>query len=979
MVLYFYNYPHKNTTRYPISLDEGEICATFVREDLLYAIHSSGLIDIINIRKNQLVGTINNFMTTADNIHSLNLFVDSTSSQTVPVRIQFNHSLNLFVDSTGECWVYMNPQTYSGLFRYSPTNKRWTHYTTTSTPLLSSNLVRGIIENTDGNIWIATDHGGINVLDKRQNTIRYLKNDPYDPQSLSQNSIISIYRDTSDIIWCGTYKNGINYYHESIFKFNTLKYPLHNTYDTSINDYNCVIEDAEGNLWIGTNGSGLIHYNRKNNQFRQYKHDDKDPNSLSSDIIICLQRDANGHLWIGTYLGGLNRFDGKQFKQYKPADQTLSNSIYSMYVDEDNHLWVGTLDNGLYCMDLKNNEWQTIETDNLTSFVMQETVYAISRGIHANELFIGTSAGISTINRWTRHISPFNPSGRTVSLSGNKSINTILTDSRNLVWIGTNSGIVIHDSVHNKEYNLTIRNGLPSNSIMSIIEDLSHTIWIGSKNGLLKIVPTYHDDTDRYSFDVSTHYENEGVQDRVFNRNCVSYTSKGEILMGGINGLTVFNPLRLLYNDIPSTPIITTLLIHNRHKDQSGEFESERLDVSYEEHVDLTYNERSITIGMAAFTYILPETTTFQFYLQGFDKDWETIQSRNGRYITYTNLPAGKYTFFVKAYDANATHNQSVASLGITIHPPFWYTNWAIVIYILILMLVAYVIIHSLTSIQQRKLAHKYVELQTMHTHEMDETRLQFFTNISHELRTPLTLIMAPLDQLIKEENNPIHKNLLNVIHNNAERLLMLVNQLLDFRKINTGNALLLLSSGDIVSFVRNIVYSFKNVAEKRHLKLLFSCHFSSLLIGFDTDKVFKIISNLINNAIKFTPDNGQIAITISLERRENDSYWIVIDVTDTGIGIESNQAELIFQRFYQVQTPPDQLTPVGTGIGLHISRELAQLHGGTLTLTKSEPGVGSTFTFAFPTQLYKINEVVTTDKEEATSVQAETSIGPFN
>jgi signal transduction histidine kinase/ligand-binding sensor domain-containing protein/DNA-binding response OmpR family regulator len=934
--LYAYDYALKQRTAYVTDQGAGGISDVVLKDDLLYVVHRSGLMEIID-----------------------------TGSRTNIVRSDYLekyhdvHRFHLFADSGGEVWVYMNPENCDGLFRFNPYSGRWTHYTQ-GFSRLSSSLIRAVEENADGTIWIATDHGGINLLDKKTERFTYLRNHPFDSRSVSQNSVICLYRDDNDILWCGTHKNGISYCHESIFKFNSLEYPVSDETKAGINDFNCIYHEASGNLWIGTNGHGLLYYDRSDGSFRQYLNDPSDPRSLSSNIIVCLAGDREGRLWIGTYMGGLNYFDGRQFVRYTADDAggLSNNSVYALHLDSSGDgdcLWIGTLGGGLCRLNLTDRSWGRFTASDDRHPLLSDNIYSISRG-WGDDLLVGTAVGVNTVNTKNGNVGAFGGTADGSTVFRDKAINVAFIDSRDLLWIGSNNGLAVYDRANDRLYRIDKTSGLPDNAIMSVIEDNRQALWMGTKNGLLRITPQYNGADRTFTFPCTPYYEDEGVQGRIFNRNSVCHTSAGELILGGTTGLTIFRPAQIRYNTYPPRVVISSFLVNNNRMLPQVEAASMR-DISYEDRLDLRYEERSFTLTVSALNYFLPSKNRFSYKMEGFDKDWTTVGA-SGRKITYTNLPAGKFTFMARAENNDGTGSISPAMLRITVRPPFWATPWAILIYLVLVLLVVYLAARMIMNIQKRKFLKRQEQLAANQLHEMDEMKLRFFTNVSHEFRTPLTLIMAPLEKLMKNEMNPTNQMMLGLIHKNANQLLSLVSQLLDFRKIDVMGTKLLLSSGDIVLFIRSIIYSFKDMSEQKSIRFSFSSAFSSLIMSFDADKVFKIVSNLISNAFKFTAGGGEIIVALRLEKCDNGMMNLLVEVSDTGIGIAADQLELIFNRFYQVPLAYKSVDAVGTGIGLHICREYARVHNGGITV-KSEPGKGSVFCLSLPFSQENVHEVV--------------------
>jgi signal transduction histidine kinase/ligand-binding sensor domain-containing protein/DNA-binding response OmpR family regulator len=921
--LCLYDYETNRVDSFAIQRTDGGLGDVVLQNHRLYVIHASGLLEILDAASNTPIAA-------------------STHLETYPEVRRFS----LFVDSDGEVWVYMHPENADGLFRFRPAQDEWIHYTTASSPqALTSLLIRDVEEDPQGMIWIATDHGGLNLLDKKTGQITPLRNHPFDYRSESQNSVICLYRDDTGILWCGTYKNGVSYYHESIFKFGTIRYPVTDMTQAGINDFNCVHEDPSGNLWIGTNGHGLLYYERNSGRFRQYRHDPSDPHSLASNIVVCLAGDRQGRLWIGTYMGGLDCFANGRFVHYSGGDDgALSNaSVYSLY-PEDDRLWIGTLGKGLNLLHTATGQWSRFTASDSVHPLLSDNVYAIARG-RDSQLLVGTAVGVNLVCTRSREVRTFDGTKDGRVAFRDKGINTTFIDSRGLLWIGSNNGLSVYDRTNDRLSRLDRSSGLPDNAVMSIIEDDSHILWLGTKNGLLKIHPRYCVEESRYDFVCTPYYEDEGVQGRIFNRNSVCRTSSGELILGGTAGLTVFNPLQIRYNDNPPGVVVSGF--------DHGIL---RRDISYESSLSLDYDQRNFTLTVSVLNYFLPSKSRFSCKMEGFDRDW-IPGGPTGRHVTYANLPPGDYTFMVRAENNDGMPGPNLAALRISVAPPVWLTPWAFLVYAVVAACFVYFTFKVVTNIQRREFAKKQEQLAAGQLHEMDEMKLRFFTNVSHEFRTPLTLIMAPLEKLMKSEANPGRSAMLALIHENASQLLTLVNQLLDFRKIDVrGGVRLQLSSGDIVLFIRNMVYSFKDMSEQKNIRLSFSSTFPSLIMSFDTDKVFRIASNLISNAFKFTPEGGEITVYLRLEKHEDGQMSFLVEVADTGIGIAPGDLELIFNRFYQAPSPGGNNK--GTGIGLHICREYARVHNGSITV-KSEPGRGSVFCLSLPFNAENIHEVV--------------------
>lgn len=866
----------------------------------------------------------------------------------------------LYVDSDNDIWVYPDPAFHKGVYLLNRTTGQWTNYTAESGSLrLSSSIVRDVEEDLTGNIWIATDHGGISIINKKAGTVCYLKNSAFNPKSISQNSAICLYRDTDGIMWVGTYKNGVNYYHESIYKFTHLKYPAVDSDEQDYNDCSAIYEDKAGNIWVATNGGGLLCYNRQADQYRIFRHDRKDPASIGGDIIISMCADEEGNLWLGSFLNGFDKFDGKRFTHYTVesiGNKLSNNSVYSIYYDSEGNLWLGTLGGGLDCFTPRTGEWRNYNENDPERCLSSNYVSHITEGQH-KKLYVATS--------WRNIIDI--PTGRVAPMLGNNSgtqvlntavINTVFEDSRKLLWMGTNNGVGIYHAEKDSFFFINKSAGLPDNKIMSIREDFQGNVWVGTRNGLGMVELRWIN--NEYQFQVTCFDEEEGLQGRNFNINSVFRNDRNELMFGGTNGLSIFNPEQIKYNYHPPKVVFTDFLIDNKHMYADTEYEGRKIldqDISFLQEIELKYGERNFSVGFSALSYFLPAKNRFEYMMIGFDNRWIPLEGTSRR-VNYANLSPGKYTLLVRAINNDGVISREPAVLHITIRPPFYLTYWAILLYFVAAAGILYLIMAVLAWQQKKKFEEEQERAAIRQMHEMDEMKLRFFTNVSHEFRTPLTLILTPVERLMKKETDPEDKAILKLIHQNAKQLLSMVNQLLDFRKIDVQGHTLTLSVGDIVPFIRDIVYSFKELSEHKHIRFSFSSSFTALHMKFDKDKVYKIVINLLSNAFKFTPEGGEVTVHLSLRSSEHAEGELLIRVLDSGIGIRQEDCEKIFDRFYQSIDPEKDNHTYGTGIGLHMCKEFVKLHNGTISV-ESQLGKGSVFTVALPVVTTGVHEII--------------------
>jgi signal transduction histidine kinase/ligand-binding sensor domain-containing protein/DNA-binding response OmpR family regulator len=855
----------------------------------------------------------------------------------------------ILADSGGDLWIY-SADVVQGTYFFNTTKQTFTHLDRDGPVLrLNTNIVRSIVEDNKGLVWIGTDHGGINVVDKKKLTVRHVLHHDEDEKSLGQNSINALYKDNAGIIWIGTFKKGVSYYHENIIRFPLYKSYPSNPLSLSFGDVNRFIEDDLGNLWIGTNGGGLIYFDRKKGTFRQFKNNPRDPNSLSSDVIVSLFIDHDKKLWIGTFYGGLNCYDGRTFKRYihDPADPgSLSDrSAWEIFEDSRASLWVGTLSGGLNLLDRRSGTFTHYQKGDLNS--VQDNYISTITEDKAGNLWIGTATGIDVLMRKTgRFVHYATEKDNPLSLSNN-GIADIREDSQGRIWIGTRDGLNLFDAEKKVFNTLTVEDGLPHNTVLTILEDTDGNLWMSTPNGLSNLIITKDTEgTPVYTF--RNYDEADGLQGKQFNENAAYRTSRGELIFGGSTGFNLFKPEQLGMNTQPPVVVLSDFMIFQRSIKPGEKIDGNILlktAITATREITLPHDQNFFTIEFVALNYFHPEKNQYAYTLEGLNKGWLTADSKS-RKVTFTNLDPGDYTFKVKAANNDGVWNDSPTQLKITVLPPFWKTRTAFVVYVMLVITALFITRKLIQQREQMKYAIRQERQEAIRMHELDMMKIKFFTNVSHEFRTPLTLILTPIEKILRQTADPDQQHQFKLIQRNAKRLLNLVNQLLDFRKLEVQEIRFNPSEGDVIKFIKETVYSFSDLSEKKNITFEFTTSLASLETIFDQDKLEKILFNLLSNAFKFTPAYGAVSVDVGLEDTGKEK-WLTIQVKDTGIGIPSDKLERIFDRFFQNELPKS-IVNQGSGIGLSITKEFARIHNGTVSV-ESEVGEGSVFTVKLP------------------------------
>lgn len=867
------------------------------------------------------------------------------------IKTQYNieyQDYSLFVDSDDHLWVVMNGFP-SGLFWYNTKNNSINYLNKENPELkLNTNYVSNIAQDTEGIIWIGTDQGGVNLFDKKSKQIRYLLHSFENEKSISQNTITSIYRDSSGIMWLGTFKEGINFYHHNLIRFRHLKHEPGNPASLPTDDVHCFAEDKNGDVWIGTNGNGLIKYNRKLNTYKQYRHIPGNPNSLSNDIIVTLHFDKEGILWIGTYFGGLIRFDGKNFKTFKhnPNDKSsLSDDrVWDIFEDSRGNFWVATLGGGLNQFDKQKN-------------IFYHYAYGDNNSVHSNflvdiaedakgNLWIGSSEGVDVLdiskNKFIRIVSE---SGNPNSLS-NSNVVCIASDKKGKILVGTHDGLNLFDTDRNLIKIFKEQDGLPDNAVVSIVEDRPNSFWIGTTNKISNLV--FNESDFKKNFVIRNYDKSDGLQGKEFNERAAIKVKSGEILFGGALGINIFIPKDIKDNkEIPNV-VLSNLFIFNKPVKVNDTLNNRvvlRQSLINTNELKLKHKENVFTIEFAALNYLHPEKSKFRYTLEGFNSDW--LNAEAGQYrATYTNIDPGDYTFRVIASNDDGYWNEKGAILKIHISPPWYRSILAYVIYAILLLAILLTLRRMILQGARMKFAIEHERHEAQRMHEIDMMKIKFFTNVSHEFRTPLSLIITPVEKIIKNTQDTDQKKQFTLIHRNAKRLLNLVNQLLDLRRMEVQEFNLNQQPADIVAFVKETTNSFSDISENKNIQLSFLSSVKEQIMYFDQDKMEKILFNLLSNAFKFTLQGGQVSVELDYKELDKDQL-IEIRVRDTGIGIPEDKKEKIFEQFFQNELPGNIINQ-GSGIGLAITREFVKLHKGQI-FVESTPSVGSCFIVQLP------------------------------
>jgi signal transduction histidine kinase/ligand-binding sensor domain-containing protein/DNA-binding response OmpR family regulator len=864
-----------------------------------------------------------------------------------------NDVRNLYIDSKGIIWVGM----IGGIAGFDiKSEKYFTYYNKVqSYPWGYITKTWLIQEDNKGIVW-AIAHGAGPSLNSLLKFDRKLnKFIPY-PSLPGEKPLLaySMYIDKLGTMWLGTPYNGI-------IKIDWNRKPFHNyLFRSEKNDetnISGITEDNAGNIWLGSN-KGLIRFNPHNESFKFYKKNQLDYTGLSTNDIHTVVSDSAGNIWVS--IDGIDVFDsGKNiFRHFKndPADSNgLIPNITALFKSRDGTMWIGTYSGILEEYSYKTNSFKH-HYPNFSGTFDHTWLSGLTEDKHGIIWFTVSGAGLISYNKFDNSFKRLDDTLKPSSkpILSKIALYTIYSDDKDNLWIGSDAGVLKYNQVSHEFEAITEQNGIENQFVDAILEDNKGYIWFGTVSGLSKYDPR----SKRFwNFD-----SNDGLNFGLTRQTMSHKAKNGEFYFGGSNGFVRFYPDSIQLN--PNIPPIVITAFRKFGKDVL-------LDsaITEKKQIELSYRDNVISFEFAALNYSGTQKNQYAYKLNGFDKAWTYCGTR--RTATYTNLDGGTYTFWVKGSNNDGIWNEKGTSIAIIISPPWWETWWAYSSYAIIFVFSLYGIRRYELNRLRLKDKVKMDEAVLKEKEETDKMKSRFFANISHEFRTPLTLILGPAEKIISDTSENIKKDA-NIIKRNSRRLLQLINQLLDLSKLEAGKLNLEASKGNIVSFVKGAALSFESLAESKDISLRINSEKEFIEMYFDKEKMMKILTNILSNAFKFTPEEGEITVTItetsnsviskesSTEKSFNPGYkispfsrndktkgFVEIKIKDTGIGIAKEEIEKLFDRFYQVDSSHTREYE-GTGIGLALTKELIELHQGYINV-KSEKGVYTEFTLEFP------------------------------
>lgn len=855
-----------------------------------------------------------------------------------------------------------------GVLYFETTTKEWTDLFPEYAD--NYNLFTCMEMDLYGNVWVGTGQEGFFVIHQENRAIEHHPTITLGYDQSIRSDISSIFMDRDGGVWMGTTFSGVCYYHPGLNKFAQQRIASTTLGPTGpYKNVKCFSEFQDGRIFVGTVDGGYL-FDSKNGQYESMPSlnlDSKD----GYNVMIQSQIDSNNRLWIATLYHGLICYDKGAVRVFKPDPQEPStipeSNIRSVLIDSKQRMWVAPINFGVGLFNPDNGHFERL-IDRYPEMVTHKHIPSMCEMPNGDILFCSTKGFFKLDASTNRFV--FNDS-KLLSISSNLAqINNAYVDSRGLLWVCTQDGLCMYDMRRDRFRILHVEDGLPNNCVQAIEEDSKGILWISTYKGLSKLEVELVGQYYRTHFVNFTDYD--GLQGNSFNFHAHLKASDGRLYFGGFAGFNYFFPETVRVFEADVNPVITELSLFNKPVMLNQKYNGRVLlseAINKIQRLKLKYNENFIALDFSALNYLEPAQTVYRYRLEGVDENWVELRSKRGR-AAYTDLNPGTYTFYLQASNIGAEWGDAYTQLMIQISPPFWKSLYANVFYLILLMTSLVLFVRFLRIRHQRRLEEDTLKERGRQKEELDQMKFQFFTNISHEFRTPLTLIMTPLDNLIRNLGHTIPLDVhglrqqLAPIQRNAQTLLSLVNQLLDFRKIEVSGEHLLLAQGDMVEFAHIVCSEFTESARLRNIYLYFETPEKSAIMAFDKDKMQKIFNNILSNALKYTSESGFIRIELWKENGSDSEIGdLMMRFSDSGMGIDPEDLPFIFERFYQSKHK-DASDQQGSGIGLHLVREYVKLHQGEVRV-ESVLGKGTVFTVRIPMNLASEEMLLNTNNEQ--------------
>ncbi|WP_297089316.1 two-component regulator propeller domain-containing protein [uncultured Draconibacterium sp.] len=917
------------------------------------------------------------------------LYIISKNRKSVTYKMlnpEENHFANnirkIYQDTNGTIWL----GTGNGLYKWKNNNPE--QYFVDQSNDSERQVVREITEDSDGLLWLGTERNGIYVLDTEGTVPEIMLRLSADDNLLPSNTVRCIFFENDDNVWIGTFA-GLCIYNKrenSTVVFDHFQETSGAVGNTSIRD---ILTDSQGGMWLAIYQGGVNYYHPQKNLFQHHSWQSQKNPEIKNRVISALIEDEKKRLWLGSEGGGVYLSEDEGItvtKIINPGTNTqLENTIKSLNLYKRN-LWIGSL-TGLTRYD--------VITGKTTSYYHNpKSKSAINPGhvlalLQENDekMWIGTNGG------GVQHFNPLTETFVNIEPFNNKHVRCFFQDSKGRIWVGCERELFVLDNRTNKIVNLSQEidnwlsdeidvifinedagqniwfgtrgrglylikdnklhwfntgNGLNDNTVNSLLEGSDNEFWITTNKGLSKIILKENNEGELY-IEPQSYSVSEGTQGLQYSPNCALRSQTGKLYFGGPNGLNAFNPDDVKEFEFYPNLVFTDLQVDYKQIKPGTKDSPLQKVLNETDHLIFYYHQRDFSISFTGINFINPDKNIYRYRVVGLDDDW--IEMGNVNNINFTYFPVGTYTIRFQVTTNPQEWGAGYREITVTVLPPWWKTWWAFLLYsfvLAILLLVFFVLSQQWAKMKnQLEMEHFQREKES----ELHQLKLKFYTDVSHELRTPLTLILAPLENLISKSELPIRfRNQLAQIQRSGLRLMQLVNQILDLRKLETGHENLQVAKGNIIRFLSEISLAFNEVANARNIDFEFNSELKELQVWYDRDKLEIILNNLLSNAIKFTSAGGKVKLELNKVKgsklkeaaKELNSKmdYLQINVIDDGEGLTADQLKNVFNRFYSKKDPAKNKLP-GSGVGLELTRRMVELHKGAISVSSMPNDAG--------------------------------------